>query len=597
MAVKNRCEIEEKFKWDLSSMFVSDEAWNQTFQDVQNNLNAFDVYKGKLKDKNVLLELFKKDDEISVKIENLYTYAKMRSDEDTSLGLYTGMFDKVQTLAVALSSVTAWIIPEISQSYSTKQLKDLSDEEAFSDYSYKLSEIARNKKIIKSEKEEKIMTEASLMSSSFRTAFSLFDNADVEFKPIKDENGKMEEVTHGTYSAFIQSTDRRVRKAAFESMFTPYKQFGNTLAGLYSGNVKADWFYAKQRGFSRCLDYAVYGENVPSVIYENLIEEVHSAIKYLNKYLTVKKGALHLRDMHWYDMYVSVAGDIDKKYTYQEAQELIKEAVKPLGEDYVKILSRAFEERWIDVYENKNKRSGAYSWGTYSSNPFILTNFNGGIHDVFTLAHELGHSMHSYFSHLSQPYAKGEYTIFVAEVASTVNETLLLKYLLGKSTDPKTRIYLLSYYLEMFRTTVFRQSMFAEFELIAHKMIENGEPATKDTLSAAYYSLNELYYGKSIVVDDLIRYEWERIPHFYTSFYVYKYATGLLSAVYIAENILAGNEEVKTGYRKFLCAGGSMPPADILKMAGVDLTKKKTFDYSFKRFAAAVNELKEELKK
>ena len=373
-------------------------------------------------------------------------------------------------------------------------------------------------------------------------------------------------------------------------MFGAYKDHINMLAANYAGNVKKDWFYAKVRGFQSALDYSMYKENVPSTCYEKLLDAVGKGTEPLHKYIALRKKVLGVDTLNMYDLYVSMVKEQELALEYEDAVKLVKEALKVMGKEYSDVLASAFESGWIDAFENKGKRSGAYSWGVYGVHPFVLLNYQKTVHDVFTIAHELGHSMHSYYSNSSLPETKADYEIFVAEIASTVNEVLLLKHLL-KTASGEFRKYLLSYYLDMFRTTLFRQTMFSEFEAIAHGMVEKGEPITADALCDAYYELNKKYYGPSVEHNDLIRYEWARIPHFFTSFYVYKYATGITTAVSIANNILTQGEKYFAKYKKFLSAGGSMPPLDIIRLADVDLESDAPYELAIKEFSDTLAEL------
>ncbi|MDD7457077.1 MAG: oligoendopeptidase F family protein, partial [Clostridia bacterium] len=382
------------------------------------------------------------------------------------------------------------------------------------------------------------------------------------------------------------------RKKAFNSMFNAYKDMINTIATNYAGNVKKDWFYADVRGFKSSMEKATFYENVSPKVYKALVKNVSDNFDVMHDYVAYRKKALGLDVLNMYDMYVPIVEGADIKLTYEESVSLVKEALKPLGKEYADILNTAFSSGWIDVVENKGKKSGAYSWGAYGVHPYVLLNYQQTTHDVFTIAHELGHAIHSYYSSSNQPYEDAGYVIFVAEIASTVNEVLLIKHLLNTTTDKKIRKYLLSYYMDMFRTTVFRQTMFAEFELKAHEMVEKDIPLNAENLSKEYYKLNKRYYGKAVKHNSLIKYEWARIPHFYTAFYVYKYATGLISAVNIASRILEDEKNVE-GYKNFLKAGCSMPPLDILKLAGVDLETSEPYEVAFKEFRDTLKELKE----
>ena len=426
----------------------------------------------------------------------------------------------------------------------------------------------------------------------FKTAFGKIDNVDVSLGSVR-VNGKRVKLTHGTYSQLLQNPDQNVRKAAFNTYYKGYEQLLNTIAAVYAGSVKSDVFMARARGYKDCLSAAMFNENVPECVYTNLIDSVNENCKYVHEYVAYRKEALGVEKLNMYDMYVPIVKGAELSLDFEDAFELVKKGLAVLGDEYVALLQKARDERWMDVYETENKRSGAYSWGSYSTKPYVLLNYSATIHDVFTIAHELGHSMHSYYSSHAQPYSKSGYAIFVAEVASTVNEVLLLKYLLKTTADKDMRKYLLSYYLDMFRTTLFRQTMFAEFEKISHDMEQKGKPLTPKALSAEYLKLNKKYYGPAVTHNKPISYEWARIPHFYNAFYVYKYATGITSAVNIANGILNDAANIEK-YKKFLSAGGSDSPYEILKIAGVDLAEKQPFENAMREFKETLDMLKSE---
>ena len=569
--VKLRNQIEDKYKWDLTPMFASDEKWQEEFDALSAKLPMLDEYAGRLDCEENILACLKLSDELSASYGELYVYAYQRRDEDAGVAKYCAMCDKIDALGVKFGEKSAYITPELT-ALDGEFLLALSRKEEFADYDYQLCEIVRRKQHTLSAAEEKLLAGVGLFSDGFHDAFNMFDSLDVKFRPVRDEDGRRVEMSHGVYSKLLSSSDRKVRKAAFNSMFAAYGDMLHTVGQLYAGNVKKDWFFARARKYPDCLTRAMSGENVPRVVYDNLIKSVHGGLKYLHGYMGWRAEKMGLAKLHMYDLHVPVVSEYKLSVSYEEACEIVKKALAPLGEEYLSHIREAMENRWIDVYENKGKRTGAYSWGTYRSHPYVLLNYNGTAHDVFTIAHELGHSMHSYYSDKNQPSSKAQYEIFVAEVASTVNEVLLLKYMLEHSRDEQEREYLLTYYLDMFRTTLFRQTQFAEFEEKAHALAEKDMPVTCDALNEEYLKINKLYYGKNVVSDKQIAWEWARIPHFYRSFYVYKYATGLTSAVSIARGILSGGEKEKEGYMKFLSAGGSMPPVEILKLAGVDLT-------------------------
>jgi oligoendopeptidase F len=423
----------------------------------------------------------------------------------------------------------------------------------------------------------------------------MLNNADMRFPIIKDEEGKEVEVTHGNFVRFMQSKDRNVRKAAFNAMYDTYKKFINTFASTMAGNVKKDIFYVKTRKYNSSLEASLFEDNVSLEVYNNLIETVHSRLDVLHRYVRLKKKLLGLDELHMYDLYVPLIQEYDKKFTYEEAIELVLEGLKPLGDEYINLLKQGFNSRWVDVYENRGKTSGAYSWGTYGTHPYVLLNYQGKLNDVFTIAHEMGHSLHTYYSNATQPYVYAGYKIFVAEVASTCNEALLMDYLLKNSKDEKERLYLLNHFFEEFRGTVYRQVMFAEFEKLIHEMAERGEPLTAEVLNKKYYELNKLYYGDDIVVDEGISYEWARIPHFYRNFYVYKYATGFSAAIAISQMILNEGEKAVERYKEFLKSGSSDYPLNLLKKAGVDLTTPKPVNDALDVFEKLLDEFEKML--
>lgn len=589
MLYESRDQIPSQYKWHLEDILPSDEAWEELFFKCEERLGYFAKYQDKLDDEDTLFDCLQFDTRFSHDFGCLYTYAKMRLDQDARNNTYQGMTNRARNLLVKYSSACSFIEPEVSE-LSSERLAQLRDSKRFDDYSVFFKEIIRNKDIILSKKEEKLLKEVGLFSGTLQEVFSMFDNADVKFKSVDDGSGKDVEMSHGVYGMLLQSPSQEVRKNAFESMFTAYKDHINMISANYAGNVKADWFYAKVRGFKSSLDYSMYNENVPSTCYNKLLQAVGKGTKPLHRYIALRKRVLGVETLNMYDLYTSIVKEQDLTIPYEKAVDIVKEALKVTGKEYSDILATSFTDGWIDVCENKGKRSGAYSWGVYGVHPFVLLNYQETVHDVFTLAHELGHAMHSYFSNEAQPQQKSHYEIFVAEIASTVNEVLLLKHLL-KSAEGEFRKYLLSYYLDMFRTTLFRQTMFSEFEVIAHNMVESGEPITADGLCDAYYELNKKYYGDAVEHNELIRYEWARIPHFYNSYYVYKYATGLTTAVSIANNILKGGDEYFAKYKQFLSAGGSMAPLDIIRLADVDLESDEPYDVAMREFANTLEEL------
>lgn len=587
--VLERKKVNDRYKWKVSHIVENDEVWNEKFQAIVAEFQILPTYKGKLGDDATLLEFLKKQDELTIELIKLYLYAHMNSDADTRDDNYQQMQRRIQSALVMISSSLSFVETEICLR-SEEQLLALSKQPEFSDYSYMLEKLAKDKKHVLSEEVEKVLADVGSFSGGFREAFSMFDNADVKFKKITID-GVETEMSHGVYGYALQCADQATRQAAFESMFGAYKDHINTIAAIYGNHVKKDAFYAKTKKYDSCLSMALEQNDVDPAAYENLIKTVDENCKYMHKYMAFRKKALGVEKLNMWDLHTSIVKDVDIAVPYEKAYKMVKEALRPLGEEYQGLLTEAYENGWIDVCETKGKRSGAYSTSTYGCHPFVLLNYQQTSHDIFTIAHELGHAMHSHYSQENQPFSKSDYVIFVAEIASTVNEVLMLKYLISKTKDVEMKKYLLSYYLDMFRTTLFRQTMFAEFELEAHKLAEADAPITANALSEIYLNLNKKYYGKAVTHNDLIRYEWARIPHFYTSFYVYQYATGITAAISIANNILKNGEKAFKGYKQFLSAGGSMPPIEILKLAGVDLTTEEPFKVAMKEFKDTLNEL------
>jgi len=573
--LKDRKDIDDKYKWKLEDIYESDKEWNDDFDKAKKIIRQLSDFKGKIKDSESLLNVLKLNDALQMIIEKLFVYARMKRDEDNSNGKYQALTDKAMRINIEASSATSFIAPEIL-SMDEKILKSCIEENAdFIDYRHFLEDLLRYKPHTLSDKEEMILAESEVMAHSPENIFKMLDNADIRFPSIEDEDGDLVELTHGNYIRFISSKDRNVRKKSFESLYSVYKNFANTYAAMTDSNVKKDVFYSKIRNYSTSLEASLFDDNVPVSVYDNLIEAIHEKINLLHRYVSLRKRMLNLDELHMYDLYVPLVADFDKEYEYEEAKDIVLKALEPLGNEYVSILREGFDSRWIDVYENRGKTSGAYSWGTYGVHPFVLLNFQGKLDDVFTIAHEMGHSLHTYYSDKAQKYINSHYKIFVAEVASTCNESILIDYLLKNARDKSEKLYLLNHYLEQFKGIMFRQVMFAEFEKYTHEEAEKGEALTAEKLCKKYHELNQFYYGNDIIVDDEIDYEWERIPHFYSSFYVYKYATGFSAAVALSQMILNEGDAAVKRYIEFLKSGGSDYPLNILKKAGVDLTTKK----------------------
>lgn len=591
MAYTNRKDIPEKYKWNLGDIFATPADWEKTFEKLSAEYPTLASYKGKLADRNNLLEFLKRSDSFDVELGKLYCYAYMSYNEDSQDGEKQARYSRVYGLLTQYSAALSFVSPEIS-AIPDEQLKSFINDPAFSDYDVSLKNILAGKAHILSPEEEKILANVGAFSGQFQEVFNRLDSGDIKFDEITVRGEKVK-LGHGAYSTLLQDKDQSVRKLAFETYYKAYINVINTLAGLYEGSVKADVFRAKTRKFQSTMESALFYEQVDKKVYDNLIKCMHESFQPLHHYIALRKKLMGLETLNMYDLYVAIFEDADISCEYEEACELVKKGLAPLGEDYLKVVQQAFDNRWIDVYETPTKRSGAYSMGVAGVHPYMLLNYQKTTHDIFTIAHEMGHSMHTYYSEKAQPAAKADYKIFVAEVASTCNEVLLLKYLLSTVTDVKIKKYLLQYYLDMLRTTMYRQAMFAEFEQITHELVEKGQPLTAEVMCNEYLKLNKMYYGEAVHHNDEIKYEWARIPHFYRAFYVYKYSTGIISAVCIAEKILKEGESAVKNYKKFLSLGGSMDPVSELKVAGVDLTSEEPFKIVAKSFEDTLAQLEE----
>lgn len=591
MAYTNRKDIPEKYKWNLGDIFATPADWEKTFEKLSAEYPTLASYKGKLADRNNLLEFLKRSDSFDVELGKLYCYAYMSYNEDSQDGEKQARYSRVYGLLTQYSAALSFVSPEIS-AIPDEQLESFINDPAFSDYDVSLKNILAGKAHILSPEEEKILANVGAFSGQFQEVFNRLDSGDIKFDEITVRGEKVK-LGHGAYSTLLQDKDQSVRKLAFETYYKAYINVINTLAGLYEGSVKADVFRAKTRKFQSTMESALFYEQVDKKVYDNLIKCMHESFQPLHHYIALRKKLMGLETLNMYDLYVAIFEDADISCEYEEACELVKKGLAPLGEDYLKVVQQAFDNRWIDVYETPTKRSGAYSMGVAGVHPYMLLNYQKTTHDIFTIAHEMGHSMHTYYSEKAQPAAKADYKIFVAEVASTCNEVLLLKYLLSTVTDVKIKKYLLQYYLDMLRTTMYRQAMFAEFEQITHELVEKGQPLTAEVMCNEYLKLNKMYYGEAVHHNDEIKYEWARIPHFYRAFYVYKYSTGIISAVCIAEKILKEGESAVKNYKKFLSLGGSMDPVSELRVAGVDLTSEEPFKIVAKSFEDTLAQLEE----
>lgn len=593
MATKKRTEIEERLKWKLEDIFPTNEDWEKEFSLIKAEVDAFAKYEGKVSENP--LEALSVCSALGQRLSRLYGYCFMRKDEDNTVSLYQGMTDRAMSLYVAFSAACSFIEPELLE-MPVEKLEEMQKDAKYADYSERVRLLIRSKAHMLPKEQEKLIAMTGELAQTPDNVFTMLTSADMKFPDILDSKGEKHTLTEGSFVKSLMSEDRTLRKNAFDTLFSTYEKWGNTIAAAYSGNVKADMFNRNARGFESCMQMSLYPFEIPTSVYHNLIDVVSQNIPTVSRYVELRKKALGLDEVHPYDMYVSMIPDADKKMTYDEEFELVCEGLAPLGEDYIKVLRRAKEERWIDVYENEGKSSGAYSNGLYGCHPYILLNNQDNLESALTLAHELGHTMHSYFSNGTQSFEKADYSLFVAEVASTCNEMLLMSHMLDTMKDETSQKYLCNVLLESFRTTMVRQTMFAEFELNAHTMAENGQPLTKDALSDMYYKLNQKYYGEKEVLDDLLKVEWMRIPHFYRSFYVYVYATGFAAAVFLANRIRTEGAPAVADYKKFLSAGCSVGPLDALRLAGVDMEKPEAVHAAMKVFAETLDKLENLLK-
>ncbi|MBE6583836.1 MAG: oligoendopeptidase F [Ruminococcaceae bacterium] len=585
---KNRCDVPENLKWRLSDIFETVDEWNKTYEELEGMLD-FSKYEGKLSDPDTLLECLEAINKVSYKLSHLAVYASMWHDEDTRNGDAMALDSRVELIWMQFAGAVSFVNPELT-ALPTEYLESLMKDERFADYDYTIRQTIKSKPHVLSKEIEAMLSQEGTIFGGFQKIFGMIDNADFPYPTIKVDGEKVQ-VTHGMYGVLLHHPDRKVRREAFRAYYKAYIGLINTITAAYSGNVEKDVFLARTRKYGSALEMSMAREDVDVKVYKNLLRSVKKGLPLLHRYYRDKKKLMGLKSMHMYDVYVSPVEDAELKLDYEDAFKLVKEGLSPLGERYQELLQEAHDNGWIDVEETAGKRSGAYSNSVYGlKHPYVLLNYQKTTGDVFTLAHELGHAMHSYFSERNQPQEKADYKIFVAEVASTVNEVLLLKHLMKTTEDEKLKKYLLSYYMDMLKGTLFRQTQFAEFEYIAHDMCEKGQPLTKEALCKAYHDLNKKYYGRSVVSDDEIAYEWARIPHFYRAFYVYKYATGIISAVSIAERIYNEGQTAVDDYFKFLSSGGSDSPVELLKLAGVDLTCMDAFDSCMASFKSALEE-------
>lgn len=587
-----RSEVKEENTWKVSDMYASTAEWEQALNQVKEIADRIAGMEGRVAESAAnLYQVLKDCDAYGEIIDLAFNYAQRLYDQDRNDSTHQAMSQKVYGVWADVAGMISFIEPEIL-AVPEEQLetfyKELPELES---YRGKIAEIQRLRGHSLSAEMEKLLAMTSEMSQTPEQVFAVMNSADIHFPEITDENGEKVRLTHGNYVLFLQSADRRVRKEAFEAMYSVYKQFVNTFAGLYNGQVKQQIFFAKARKYDSTLDAALTANNVSVKVYENLLDTVSANMDKLHRYVKLRKKCLGLDELHMYDIYTPMIADAARKVPFEEAKETVLKALAPLGEEYVAKVKEGFENRWIDVYENEGKCTGAYSAGAYGTHPYVLLNYSETLDDMFTLAHEMGHAMHSFYSNSTQPFTYAEYKLFVAEVASTCNEVLLMEYLLKNTIDKKERAYLLNHYLDSFKGTVYRQTMFAEFEKESNRMAEQGESLTAESLNELYLKLNQKYYGTDIISDEEIAFEWAKIPHFYYNFYVYQYATGFSAAVALARGILKEGEPAVERYKKFLCGGCSKSPLELLKIAGVNLESPKPVQDALDVFGEILDEI------
>lgn len=585
-----RADVPEKDKWAIQDLFATDDDWRAALAKAKEFIPRITAFRGRLAESGaVLLSFFRLDDEISLAFDALVHYAQRRSDEDTRVAAYQEMVSQVTRFAVEIQSAAAFETPELLAISDEDMNRLYAEAPELELYRLNIDRIRRREHVL-SDKEEAILAAAGEMAASPDDIYSMLNDADLKFPDAVDKDGNKHPVTHGTFIPLMQSYDRVLRKSAFDSLYSVYGQFRNTSAATLSAQLKQLLFFANVRKYPSTLDAALDGNEVPTEIYRNLIDAVHRSFAPMYRYVALRKKLLGVDELHMYDLYVPVVDGVEMKFTFEEAKEIALKALAPLGEDYLNLLREGFANGWIDVYENEGKRSGAYSAGA-RVHPYVLLNFKGTLDDVFTLVHEMGHSIHSYLSNKTQPTAYQDYVIFVAEVASTCNEALLMEYLLSVTTDKKERAYLINHFLEQFRGTLYRQTMFAEFELAANEMTQRGEGTTAEALCAMYKKLNEQYFGPEMNVDEEISLEWARIPHFYYDYYVYQYATGYAAAIALSRRILREGEPAVKDYLGFLSGGCSADPITLLRGAGVDMASPKPVEDATKLFDEMISEM------
>lgn len=593
MAIPKRNEVPEELKWDLTRIFKTDKDWEIAYNQVKNDVQSLSNLKEKFTESgHKLYEGLNKILTVSRNLEKVYVYATMSSDVDTSNAHYLGYVAQVQALTSQFEAAIAFLNPAILQVPEEKMAQFKSEEPRLNDYAHMLEQITRKRPHTLSAQEERLIADAGDALSTSENTYNVLTNSDMEYGYVQNEDGEMVQLSDGLYSLLIQSQDRAVRQNAFDVMYATYDQFKNSLASTLSGEVKEHNYNARVHHYDSAKNAALDENGIPTIVYDTLITEVDQHLDLLHEYVNLRKQILGLNDLQMWDMYVPLTGKPSLSYTFAEAKEEAKKALRPLGEDYLKQVDYIFNNRVIDVVESQNKATGAYSGGSYDTDAYELLNWENNVDSLYTLVHETGHSVHSMYTRQTQPYVYGDYPIFVAEIASTTNENILTEYFLDHITDPKTRAFVLNYYLDSFKGTLYRQTQFAEFEQFIHEMDAKGEPLTADRLDDFYGELNQRYYGDAVEPGGEIAKEWARIPHFYYNFYVYQYATGFAAATALANNVVHGSSDQKEAYLNFLKSGSSDYPVEIMKRAGVDMTKPDYLEEAFNTFAQRLTEFK-----
>lgn len=583
--------------WDLTKIYADDAAFDIEFQEIQAQVKEASRYQGTLADgSQAFLSALEFVLALSRRLEKLYVYSHLKNDQDTANTTYQGLYAKASNLVAQVSEAVAWFDPELLTMSDETIWGYFDQEPKLAVYRHMIEKTINERPHVLPAEQEALLAGAGEIFGAPGNIFSVLNNADLDFPVVEDENGEKVQLSHGVYGELMESTDRSVREAAFKGLYGVYEQFRNTFAQTLSTNIKAHNFKAKARKFDSARQAALSANHIPESVYDTLVDVVNQHLPLLHRYMALRKRLLAVDTLHMYDVYTPILGEAPIRYTYEEAVEKAKEALKPLGEEYLAVVEEAFSNRWIDVVENKGKRSGAYSSGAYDTLPYILMNWNDRLDQLFTLVHEMGHSVHSYFTRNNQPYAYGDYSIFLAEIASTTNENILTEYMLQTETDPRVKAYVLNHFLDGFKGTIFRQTQFAEFEHFMHVEDAKGTPLTSEFLSENYAELNAKYYGPSVEKDPEIRLEWSRIPHFYYNYYVYQYSTGFSAASALAKKILAGEPDALTNYLNYLKAGRSDYPIEVMKKAGVDMTKADYIEDAMKVFEQRLNELEELVK-